>query len=212
MSYPQNDGSNTILPELVIIQERVSQGSKRIREPDPSLEPLSNSKRSSQARGKNWNEEDSLLLIEAVSWAEGSKKRIAIYVRVLITASEHKAITDKRMNDYFNELQPAERRTTKACLNRFGEMETSYKFNHPIMNTNRCRYILGYQNGRVAGSTGGESWWTLGTRDRAARLTKKRVLMMLLDRTNDRFNCLASYLMPWMSILDIVLKFHLLYS
>ena len=87
------------------------------------------SKKTKQTWGKNWDERDSLFLVEAVEYADGSKKRIVTHMRIiLIKASESKASVDKRMGDFYNNLMPSEPRTVKAAVNRFAEMESSYKF------------------------------------------------------------------------------------
>ena len=45
-------------------------------------------KKTNQARGQNWNVDDSLLFVQALEWAERNKKDIAVANTVLIKASE----------------------------------------------------------------------------------------------------------------------------
>jgi len=69
-----DDGFPHLSPELQLPSQLQPRGAKRTRE--EMRESGNQSKKTNQTRRKNWNEGDSLLLIEAVTWAEGQKKRI----------------------------------------------------------------------------------------------------------------------------------------
>ena len=51
-------------------------------------------------RGKNWNEEDSIRLVQAYAQIESVKKHITINDNILIKAYESKATLDQRMYEY----------------------------------------------------------------------------------------------------------------
>ena len=125
------DYSTALTTQLQLAAESRSQGSKHARDETAQSEYQVSpaAKKTNQARGKNWNERDSLLLIEAVEYADGTKKRILTHMRIILTKeSESKASVDKRMSEFYNSLTPSEPRTVKAALSRFAEMESSYKF------------------------------------------------------------------------------------
>jgi len=63
-----------------------SQGLKRARDETTQSEYQVSQvvKKTKQTRGKNWDERDSLFLIEAVEYADGSKKRILTHIRIIL--------------------------------------------------------------------------------------------------------------------------------
>ena len=131
MSRLSQDYSTALTAQLQLDAESRSQGLKHARDETAQSEYQVSpaAKKTNQARGKNWNERDSLLLIEAVEYADGTKKRILTHMRIILTKeSESKASVDKRMSEFYNSLTPSEPRTVKAALSRFAEMESSYKF------------------------------------------------------------------------------------
>ena len=82
---PEDDVFLPLSPELQLPSQLLSQGTKRTRAEMRQTQDQSSSagsKRTNQTQGRNWNEEDSLLLIEAVAWAEGQKKRICTYLEI----------------------------------------------------------------------------------------------------------------------------------
>ena len=131
MSRLLKEYSTARTAQLQLDVESRSQGSKHARDEAAQSEyqVLPAAKKTNQARGKNWNERDSLLLIEAVEYADGTKKHILTHIRIVLTKeSESKSSVDKRMSEFYNNLMPSELRTVKAALSRFAEMESSYKF------------------------------------------------------------------------------------
>ena len=69
-----DDGFPHLSPELQLPSQLQPRGAKRTRE--EMRESGNQSKKTNQTRGRNWSEADSLLLIDAVSWAERTKKGV----------------------------------------------------------------------------------------------------------------------------------------
>lgn len=80
-NHLENDLFPNLSPELQVTSQLQTHGTKRTRDEmrQGENQSPSDSKRTNQTRGKNWNERDSLLLIEAVTWAEAQKKRIVMF-------------------------------------------------------------------------------------------------------------------------------------
>ena len=126
------EDSAVLAPQLRLSMEIRPQGLKRMRDESAQSERQVSpaTKKTNQARGKNWDERDSLFLIEAMEYAHRSKKRILKCIKIiLIKASESKASMNKRIGKFYKNLMPSEPRMVKAALSRFAEMESSYKFN-----------------------------------------------------------------------------------
>ena len=79
-------------------------------------------------RGKNWNEEDSVRLVQAYAQIESVKKRTTTNDDILIKAYESKATLNRRMYEYWLSLVPSEpNRTQKSVIMRWSEMVSKFK-------------------------------------------------------------------------------------
>src|SRR5437762_11954891 len=79
-------------------------------------------------RGKNWNEEDSVCLVQAYAQIESVKKCTTTNDDILIKAYESKVILDRRMYEYWLSLVPSEpNRMQKSVIMHWSEMVSKFK-------------------------------------------------------------------------------------
>jgi len=83
-SRNEDDLLPPVPPELQVTNKPPTPSNKRAREGTNSSDnqgSLSARKKTNQTRGKDWNEQDSLLLIDAFAWAKGQKQCILICLK-----------------------------------------------------------------------------------------------------------------------------------
>ena len=92
---------------------------------------VNSAKRCTQC-AKNWNKQDSLLLIQA--YAEVERTKLCMFLTLLyiyyflISGSEARQVSDKRIAEIFNASSPSETRPESGCSYRLFQMQQTHKF------------------------------------------------------------------------------------
>ena len=99
-----------------------------VRKAHQSISKLESTSSKSQ-RGTNWNDDDSILLVQAVAYVQEHPISISYQHTFLIVVGESKVVMHQRMATYFNStLRPSTSRTSRSFTSRWSDMQSTYKF------------------------------------------------------------------------------------
>lgn len=126
----------------------------------------SNSKCVTALRGPNWNDSDSLKLIDAYKQvlAEKEGSHCHYICANIPLGTERSALLDQRIAEKFLSSDPSAQRSVKSASQRWNQMLTTYKF------------IQDYSATRINGSTGKGPWFSLNPYEQKQFLGKNKVV------------------------------------
>ena len=131
---------------------------------------------STSNRGKNWIESDSLILIDAYQSVMSSKGgTILTFSTVDLLDGESASILNDQIAAQFLASSPVVfSRTVESIKERWIKMVGTYRYQNS-RSYSKCfnRHICDFNAGRVAGSTGQASWFTLEKHIQKRSLGKK---------------------------------------